>query len=1227
VAERPVLDERTVADLREHVRRTAPAYADEWDPERDDVGAALVALFAGSAGGVIERLNRLPDKQFAAFLDALGFDRRPPQSARVPLTLTVAEGAPRNVFVPAGTRASAEATETRPELPFELEPGEAFEATPARLVDLYGVDPAVDQLFDHRGALPGADEGDGSDGDGEGGADSGAGGGGGAGTGAGSETGGTAPAADTASTGPARPAATLFAGEDRQTHAFYLGHPELLDLTEGATVRVGLRTSAPTVLLRDRLRWEYYGEEPPKAGAEPVETWHRLDPTGATPVPPEAETVEEVVASLEPVLREAGYRRAELSPDARTALAEQVAVEVFEEGRSLPSNLLATDGIDPELSDAIRAAFRSAVAADPAVPGAGTERLQTLTFTLGGTPTEHEVGGTKGRWLRACVPEGRVPGRAFDVTYAEALLGLGTAARDLDPDHLLAGDVPLPTDGATGSLVVVPFGEEPQRTDAFYVASTEAFTKRDRTVELAFDGGTNHSGRLDDDDGAGGHLLDPELSWEYWDGTAWDGLDLLADTTARLTRAGTVRFSVPDDLEPTTVSGHEGHWVRVRLTGGHYGKARFTPVDADADGEPDFYRRNTADVLPPRYDGVSVRLPGEGGTPSTTPTDVLVENALTVERVPAAPSTPVRPFRSLPDGTQTLYFGFDAPLTDGPIALFLAATDRAFPTSFYPRVRWEYCSAPERDEWTPLDVRDGTEGLTERGIVRLTFPGETTPVARFGRTRHWVRARLDGDQFVGTLFVPAGPVGGGSGVPAGTGAIGGTAGGAGASSGASGSGDGVGTGTGSGDANGGADCSGAGTETVLPACGATVETTPPAGLPTAEPPSIRGVYPNTGWAANVRTVRRELLGSSDGTPDQRFAVASPPVVDATVEVDELTARSEGQRETLLAEQPDRVDLETGPDGEPRRFWVTWHEVSDFLDSGPDDRHYLVDRTAGTVRFGDGRTGAIPPVGRDSVRTTYRTGGGAAGNVPAGSVTDLVSSLAFVDEVTNPAPGDGGADVETTAAVLDRGPMELRDRNRAVVDVDYERLARAASRKLARTRCLPAMNRAGARELGWVTLLLVPASGQAKPTPSAELRGQVERFVAARAPATLVAGDRLVVRGPSYVAASVETELVTVPGASVGTVEADAAGALAAFLHPLTGGPAGEGWPFGELPCRADLYGRLERVAGVDHVADLTLRFRDSGAAVTATEGEDPPSVAPDALVYGGTHAVTARGGD
>jgi hypothetical protein len=93
------------------------------------------------------------------------------------------------------------------------------------------------------------------------------------------------------------------------------------------------------------------------------------------------------------------------------------------------------------------------------------------------------------------------------------------------------------------------------------------------------------------------------------------------------------------------------------------------------------------------------------------------------------------------------------------------------------------------------------------------------------------------------------------------------------------------------------------------------------------------------------------------------------------------------------------------------------------------------------------------------------------------------------------------------------------------------------------------------------------------------------------------------------------------------VEADAAGALAAFLHPLTGGPAGEGWPFGELPCRADLYGRLERVAGVDHVADLTLRFRDSGAAVTATEGEDPPSVAPDALVYGGTHAVTARGGD
>jgi hypothetical protein len=131
-------------------------------------------------------------------------------------------------------------------------------------------------------------------------------------------------------------------------------------------------------------------------------------------------------------------------------------------------------------------------------------------------------------------------------------------------------------------------------------------------------------------------------------------------------------------------------------------------------------------------------------------------------------------------------------------------------------------------------------------------------------------------------------------------------------------------------------------------------------------------------------------------------------------------------------------------------------------------------------------------------------------------------------------------------------------------------------------------------------------------------------VGERAPATLVAADRLVVRGPSYVSASVETTVVVAPGASVSTVERTATAAVDAFLHPLTGGPTDDGWRFGELPCPSDLYALLERVTDVDHVTSLTLVFRGSGEPVRVRDGDPLPTVAADALVYSGTHEIDGR---
>lgn len=1141
---KPVVDGRRREDVLRYVRETAPAYTDRWSPESADAGTAIASLFAEMVEDVTERLDRLPEKHFISFLETVGFDRRPPQSARLPLTFELADGVDRNIAVPARTQAVAEATESRPESTFEVDPGDGFEATPATLVGAYSVDPTADQLFDHLSALS-----------------------------EGRET-------------------TLFGGEDVQSHALYLGHTTLLDLKDETTIRVEFGVSSSVaghdrsriLSLLDRLEWEYYGKKDDEEG------WHELPDVDGTSEPPmEATLVREAVNRLEPELTAYGYERVPLATPERSALIERITVDVFNRGLLLPDHLIAASTVNEGLAERVRRAFGDVRRTfDEATTRSGNA---VRSFELDGTPTETTVGDVTSRWLRASIPDERVARPLFDAAFESIKLDVRPPQDGRPPDALFANDVPLPVPDSE-QITIRPFGELPQLYDTFYIASDEAFTKRGSRVTLTFTGETETDPKTEGADSE----VDPTLSWEFWNGSGWAYLDLEEDDDGKdddgkdalfLNAKSSVSFVVPDDLEPTSVMGRTASWIRVRLVAGDYGDVYYEEETQkqEIDGRTvevptGKWIQKTDRVDEPAFTDVRVVFGSSLETsPTTLPEHLITDNALDVEEVRLAEgvSAPIRPFKAVLDDSQTLYLAFDEPLDDGPLHLFVSPIDREYPDGFYPRVRWEYCTDPARDRWEPPSVVDGSESLTERGIVKLVFPEATVATERFGRTAYWLRGRLAGDPFVGTLYRPT-------------------------------------------SASSRSDPA----EHPVSPCRATVPTLPPAGYPSKRPPTLSGLYPNTTWASNVRTASAERIGASDGTPLQSFTIADPPIIDVEIWIDELEALSEEQRRTLADERPDATEAERGPSDEIRRFWVRWTAVEDFLDSGPADRHYELDRTAGTVTFGDGVAGRIPPAG--AVRATYRTGGGAAGNVPVGSVSSLVSSIAFVDGVTNPEPADGGADAETTTEVLDRGPNELRDRNRAVAPVDFERLALAASRKIARSKCLPAMDRGGAYRPGWVTLLIVPRSDQRSPAPSAELRERVGTFIEERAAATLVNPDRLVVRGPSYVATTVETTVVARSGASIASLEAAITESLTAFLHPLTGGPTGDGWACGELPCRADFYERLEGIPDVDHVRTLAVRFHGTNRVVTAVEGDDPPNVSEDALVYSGSHDVSAVGG-
>ncbi len=289
------------------------------------------------------------------------------------------------------------------------------------------------------------------------------------------------------------------------------------------------------------------------------------------------------------------------------------------------------------------------------------------------------------------------------------------------------------------------------------------------------------------------------------------------------------------------------------------------------------------------------------------------------------------------------------------------------------------------------------------------------------------------------------------------------------------------------------------------------------------------------------------------------------------------------------------DLRTG---RLREAWVAWRPTPTLYFSGPGDRDYVPQRTLGRITMGDGRRGLLPPPGSDNVRLrSYRFGGGAAGDVPAGAV-DAILSGALAQAVTNPEAASGGADAEGAGAVEVRGPLLLRHRRQAVGAGDYEALAGEASLAVARARALSG----GTGGPGAVTLAILPRSDAPRPVPSAELRRRVHDFVLRRAPASLRA--EVVVIGPTFEPVGVIAAVAPRRIDQGGELRRQVLERLSGFLHPVTGGPDGRGWAFGQDLFASDLASALTGIAELDHIDALQVVARGSASGTSVTVDRD-----------------------
>jgi uncharacterized phage protein gp47/JayE len=342
-------------------------------------------------------------------------------------------------------------------------------------------------------------------------------------------------------------------------------------------------------------------------------------------------------------------------------------------------------------------------------------------------------------------------------------------------------------------------------------------------------------------------------------------------------------------------------------------------------------------------------------------------------------------------------------------------------------------------------------------------------------------------------------------------------------------------------------------------------------------PQLESILTNTTTATQALTVRGEILGSTDGRPGQSFKLANAPVV---VRERPDSAKSSTGNVTITSL---RLEIDEG------RGFEAWQEIDDFHASTPDDQHYKLNHNTGEIAFGDGEHGRIPVANftpdPNVIAREYRFGGGKTGNVAAGSVSSMQTSVESVAGVTNLRAGYGGSEEETLADAKLRAPLALKSKDRAVTAEDFEYLAMATpGARLRRAKALPLIHpRFGSVTVpGVVTVVVVPDGDAPNPMPNETTRLLVCKHLNLHRLLT----SEVYVIAPSYRLVRIEADVIVDAGGDLAEVKHALETAISTYFHPLTGGNNGQGWPFGGTIFYSDVYRVLLGVPSV-------LRLRDN----------------------------------
>ncbi|QDV49900.1 baseplate J/gp47 family protein [Gimesia fumaroli] len=292
----------------------------------------------------------------------------------------------------------------------------------------------------------------------------------------------------------------------------------------------------------------------------------------------------------------------------------------------------------------------------------------------------------------------------------------------------------------------------------------------------------------------------PVLSWEYWNGKGWSELDGAEDGTHNLKSNGSLKFKAPDDFESSDWAGKTNFWIRGRLIGGDYGKETVSiqTTKPQKNGKnietTQVVTRSNEDIRAPSIvklavvyslstdvqpefvlaqDSGSVRDQSDANRTKGATVEAFVPLKLSLGRLiddasQAAASSDEAQQADSPDHEEgaakeehpsedptqanskedseqvakgkAIFIGVEGQLRGDLVNMFMLA-DQQSNSAFVPLT----INALVDNHFIWIAAKDNTRGLSESGLISMSFPVSPTEDELFGLKRKWLQLKPSKD--------------------------------------------------------------------------------------------------------------------------------------------------------------------------------------------------------------------------------------------------------------------------------------------------------------------------------------------------------------------------------------------------------------------------------------------------------------------------------------------------